>query len=137
MNAPIIAQALQQHKLSFTVPRQLIYEVLSHNEPLTMKELIASLPGVNKTTVYRTVSLFEQRGIVQRLHIGWKYKIELSNEYQEHHHHLTCSNCHQTEALSEDSIIEDRLSTLARDKGFEPQDHQLEVRGLCKNCRKT
>jgi Fur family ferric uptake transcriptional regulator len=100
-----------------------------------MQELIASLPSVDKTTIYRTVTLFETIGIVQRLQIGWKYKLELSNEYQDHHHHITCSQCGQTVALPEDTVIEERLLSLAKQQGFTPQDHQLEVRGLCPECK--
>ena len=117
--------------------RKLIYEVLSRNEPLTMQELQANVPDLDKTTVYRTVALYEQLGIVQRLQIGWKYKVELSNEYQDHHHHVTCVQCGQTVALAEDELLENRLALLAKAEGFEPQDHQIEVRGVCKNCRKT
>jgi Fur family ferric uptake transcriptional regulator len=134
MTSSVIEQALKQHRVSFTKPRKQIYEVLSHSEPLTMQELIASLPEIDKTTIYRTISLFETIGIVQRLQIGWKYKLELSNEYQDHHHHLTCLHCGLTVALPEDAVIEDRLVDLARQQGFTPQDHQLEVRGLCSNC---
>ncbi len=131
----VIEQALKKHRVSLTKPRKQIYEVLSHSEPLTMQELIASLPRIDKTTIYRTIELFESIGVVQRLQIGWKYKLELSNAYQDHHHHITCVNCGQTVALPEDDVIEERLVALAQQQGFEPRDHQLEVRGLCPVCR--
>ncbi|MDB5170068.1 MAG: transcriptional regulator, Fur family transcriptional regulator, ferric uptake regulator [Candidatus Saccharibacteria bacterium] len=137
MSTSVIEQALKQHHVSLTKPRKQIYEVLSHNEPLTMQELITSLPQIDKTTAYRTVALFESLGIVQRLQIGWKYKLELSNQYQDHHHHITCLQCGQTVALPEDEVIEERLLALAAVQGFEPKDHQLEVRGLCPACRQS
>ena len=99
MTTHVIEQALKHHRVSLTKPRKLIYEVLSRNEPLTMQELQANVPDLDKTTVYRTVALYEQLGIVQRLQIGWKYKVELSNEYQDHHHHVTCVQCGQTVAV--------------------------------------
>ena len=135
MSSNVIEKALKQHRVSFTKPRKQIYEVLTRSEPLTMQELIASLPQLDKTTIYRNVTLFEDIGVVQRLQIGWKYKIELSNEYQDHHHHITCTSCEQTVALPEDEMIEQRLVELALAQGFEPKDHQLEVRGLCPACR--
>ncbi len=134
MPSQTIARALKQHHLSVTAPRKQLYAVLSTNEPLTMQELQVLLPTIDKTTIYRTVALFESIGIVQRLQIGWKYKIELSNQYQDHHHHITCTECGQTVALPEDSIIEEQLNVLARAQGFTPKDHQLEVRGLCHQC---
>ncbi|CAN5182618.1 Fur family transcriptional regulator [soil metagenome] len=134
MSGSVIEKALRHHRVSLTKPRKLVYGVLSHSEPITIQELITALPELDKTTIYRTVSLFEQIGIVQRLQIGWKYKIELSNEYQDHHHHITCTSCGQTIALPEDTIIEERLLELARNQGFTPKDHQLEVRGICAAC---
>lgn len=131
----LIEQALKKHHVSLTKPRKHIYEVLGRSEPLTMQELIAALPQIDKTTVYRTIELFETLGIVQRLQIGWKYKLELSNAYQDHHHHITCVSCGQTVALPENDVIEEQLLTLARQAGFTPQDHQLEVRGLCPACQ--
>jgi Fur family transcriptional regulator, ferric uptake regulator len=137
MQTHILDHALKEHRVSLTKPRKQVYEVLSHNEPLTMQELIALLPDLDKTTVYRTVELFEKLGIVQRLQIGFKYKVELSNQYQEHHHHVTCMRCGQTTALPEDELLEDRLAELARAQGYDPKDHQIEVRGLCSNCRNS
>ena len=96
MTNQLIDHALKQRGVSITKPRRQLYEVLARSEPLTMQELIASLPQYNKTTIYRTVELFENLGIIQRLQIGWKYKLELSNEYQDHHHHVTCTNCGQS-----------------------------------------
>ena len=137
MNRHLIDKALKEHRVSLTKPRKEVYEVLSRNEPLTMQELIALLPDLDKTTVYRTVELFEKISVVQRLQIGFKYKIELSNQYQEHHHHVTCTRCGQTTALPEDSLLEERLTELAHAQGYEPQDHQIEVRGICSDCAKV
>lgn len=137
MSHTAIDHALKHHHVSLTKPRKQIYEVLARSEPLTMQELIAFLPQYDKTTVYRTVALFENLGIVQRLQIGWKYKLELSNEYQDHHHHVTCVNCGQMTALPEDDEIEARLLGLSRAQGYEPTEHQIEVQGLCPACREN
>jgi Fe2+ or Zn2+ uptake regulation protein len=137
MDYPLIEQALKQHHLSFTKTRKQIYDVLSRNEPLSMPELLLTLPSMDKTTVYRNIELFERIGVVQRLQIGWKYKIELTNEFQDHHHHVTCLVCGQTTALPEDTLLEQRLHDLTAAQGFAPENHQIEVTGTCKNCRKT
>jgi len=36
--------------------------------------------------------------------IGWKYKLELSNAFQHHHHHLTCLQCGGVTPLPEDGV---------------------------------
>ncbi len=90
---------------------------------------------IDRASVYRTVRLFEQLGIVQRLQIGWKYKLELSNAFQDHHHHLTCLHCSAVTPLPEDLVLEAQLTRLAQQHNFDARDHQLEIRGLCLNCR--
>jgi len=135
-SAPTLEKTLKAHHRSLTEPRELIYDILKHSEPLTMDELVQlALPRCDRASVYRTIMLFEQLGIVQRLQIGWKYKIELSNAFQDHHHHLSCVQCGRIIPLPEDELLESRLKALALAQNFQPQDHQLEIRGLCADCR--
>ena len=77
-----------------------------------MHDLIKRTKGVDRASVYRAVRLFEQLGIVQRLNTGWKYKIELTDKFAEHHHHLTCLQCGKTIAMGE-SELEEMISKLA------------------------
>lgn len=91
--------------------------------------------SIDRASVYRTITLFERLGVVQRLQIGWKYKLELSNAFQNHHHHMTCLQCGSVTPLPEDSILEAQLTRLAQQHNFDANDHQLEIRGRCSNCR--
>jgi Fe2+ or Zn2+ uptake regulation protein len=127
---------LLQHRLSFTAARQQVFEVLASNEPLTMTELAERcVPNIDRASVYRTIALFEQLAIVRRLQIGWKYKIELSDAFQAHHHHLTCLGCSSVTTLPEDVHIEKQLVKLASQYGYSALDHQLEIRGYCPGCQ--
>ena len=131
-----LQRALQQEHLSVTGPRQVVFQALQDSEPQTMQQLIAHCQGVvNRASVYRTVMLFERIGIIQRLQIGWKYKLEMSNDYQHHHHHLTCLQCGRITPLPENSLLEEQLDRLARRHHFIAQDHQLEIRGRCVLCQ--
>jgi Fur family ferric uptake transcriptional regulator len=131
-----LQQALQKHGLSLTKPRKIVFGALQGNEPLTMRELaLACSEHIDRASLYRTVALFERLDIVQRLQIGWKYRLELSNTFQEHHHHLTCSICGKMTPLHEDDELEQRLQALALAHDFTAQDHQLEIRGVCADCR--
>lgn len=100
-----------------------------------MHELLLACPTVDRASIYRTVALFEKLGIVQRLQIGWKYKLELTDSFIHHHHHLSCSQCGKIVALPENADLEAALLALATSRGFSAQDHQLEIRGLCGDCR--
>src|ERR1700722_13846047 len=82
--------ALKSREYSLTAARQAVFSALLDKEPQTMQQLVAACPTIDRASVYRTVSLFEQLGVVQRLQIGWKYKLELSDRFHHHHHHLTC-----------------------------------------------
>ena len=126
---------LQQAHYSLTNPRLSVFNALATRGAQSLHELTLALPDVDRSTLYRTLSLFEKLGIVQRLQIGWKYKIELSNRFAQHHHHAICTQCGTIVDLTEAVDIEQRLKQLARDHGFAMYDHQLEIRGLCTRCR--
>lgn len=127
--------ALKHQGQSLTRARLAVFNALQDKEPQTMREVVAACGGqVDRASVYRTIALFERLGIVQRLQIGWKYKLELSDSFHHHHHHLTCTNCGRTIPLPEDRQLEARLHTLSRSQDFTMKGHQLEIQGLCADC---
>lgn len=128
--------ALKAQGQSLTSARLAVFRALQNKEPQTVREIITACEGhADRASVYRAITLFERLGVVQRLQIGWKYKLELSDAYHHHHHHLTCRHCGTTIALPEDHELETRLRLLAARQHFRMQDHQLEIQGLCRNCR--
>lgn len=98
-----------------------------------MHELVARTPSVDRSSVYRAVELFERLGIVQRLNTGWKYRIELTDKFAAHHHHVTCTHCGRTVPL-EETELEAFIEQLAARHGFQPSGHQIEIQGLCQQC---
>ncbi len=128
-------KTLKARSQSLTRTRLAVFKALQDKEPQTMREVVAACSGeVDRASVYRTIALFERLGIVQRLQIGWKYKLELSDAFHHHHHHLTCMKCGRTIPLPEDRQLEARLHTLSRSQDFIMKGHQLEIQGLCANC---
>ena len=99
-----------------------------------MKQLIKNNPKVDRASVYRTIDLFEQLGIIHKINIGWKYKIELTDLFHNHHHHLHCNVCKIVIPLAEDTILEERIALMASKSGFEIKNHQLEIVGTCASC---
>lgn len=129
---------LRQHGYSLTKPRRVVFEALQSRDTLSMYELILHCEAaIDRATVYRTVALFEQLGIVQRLPIGWKYRLELSDQFSDHHHHATCTHCGTVITLPEDPELEHRLDEIAENHRFRLESHQIEMRGLCESCAKT
>ncbi|HUS26673.1 MAG TPA: Fur family transcriptional regulator [Nevskiaceae bacterium] len=131
----LLQKILKDKGYSLTTPRKLVCEVLWGSEPQSMHELhLKTKMHIDRASLYRTISLFEQLGIVQRIYIGWKYKIELSDILTHHHHHISCLGCGKIVAITEEAEIESLITALAAKHGFTAQNHQLEVRGLCDNC---
>jgi Fur family ferric uptake transcriptional regulator len=129
---------LQSQGASLTKPRKAIFNLLFNQGPQSMQVLTQRAKGkVDRATVYRTVELFERAGIVRRLNIGWKYKIELSDVFSGHHHHMYCTNCGRTYDLPENPMLETMIDTVAAKAAFSPRNHQLEIYGLCQNCSKA
>lgn len=112
----------------------LIHDKISH---LTAENIIKyvqqQMPGVNKSTVYRTLELLEKSGCV--------YKSELENHVvyhhadEGHHHHLVCERCGKTVECSED-IVTPLREELENKYGFHVHFQHLVMNGLCDECRK-
>jgi len=129
-----LISTLREHGQSVTEQRCAVFAALQGQEPLDMHEVAARTAGVDRASVYRTISLFERLGIVQRLQTGWKYKLELSDTFHEHHHHATCLGCGRTISLSENSALESLFQQIAATYDFALTAHQLELQGYCRQC---
>lgn len=103
-----------------------------------MHELfLRAIGAVDRVSLYRIIRIFEQTGIAQRVYVGWKYKIELTDIFTHHHHHISCLGCHKLIAISEDAEIEKLIHELATKHQVIAKSHQLEVQGYCKDCQQT
>jgi Fur family transcriptional regulator, ferric uptake regulator len=114
-----------------------VFAVLQQSPiPLSNAEIIHKLRGViDKTSVYRVLSLFESIGVTHRLWNGFKSKSELTDAFSVHHHHFTCRRCGTISGF-ESKTIEDSLKRLAQSRGITITAHQLELSGYCKDCSK-
>lgn len=131
-----LRQHMQKAGHSLTKPRLAVFAALQDQEPQTMRRLIAACPSIDRASIYRTIALFEKLGIVQRLQIGWKYKLELTDSFSRHHHHLTCLKCGRVIAFDESTELIKELRWVAAHNRFKIRSHQLEIQGLCESCRK-
>ncbi len=131
-----LVEVLKSRGNSLTTSRLKVFEALNRQESQTMTELIKKLSGlVDRASVYRIISLFEKLGIVERIQIGWKYKLELSSAFSYHHHHLTCTNCGRDVPIHENSALEQAVQTFLMMHSFSKELHQVEIRGLCQACQ--
>lgn len=130
-----ITTVLKDRGYSATKGRFLVFDALLQKHPISMKELLELLDGsIDRASVYRTLQLYEQIGIVEKLHIGWKYKYELSDEFTDHHHHAACTVCRKIFTLPEDLETETAIHILASKHLRHVNAHSLEIKGICLNC---
>lgn len=130
-----IATVLKQQGYSLTKTRQAVFNAMMDTGPITMAQLVNKVhTHADRASVYRTVELFEKLGVITRLQIGWKYKLELSDLFTEHHHHATCMQCGSVLSLNEDEALEAGIRKLAQDAQFSIASHSLEIRGFCSKC---
>ena len=91
--------------------------------------------GVGLATVYRTLALYADRGLVDvlRREDGEAIYRRCS---ETHHHHLVCRSCGATVEV-EGPAVERWASAVAAAHGFSELSHTLEVVGTCADCRRT
>ncbi len=124
-----------------TAVRRAILDILSNQkQPLSAKEILLRLKKkkmpVNKTTIYRQLSLLEFYEIARPIRFAdrtVRYEIASPGD---HHHHLVCTRCHQTENASFAEDLERQIKIIRQKNQFEVSQHALEFFGLCRNCQK-
>jgi len=134
-----LTNRLRERERRITGPRQAVLEILrQHSHPLTNKEIFAALPKglCDLVTVYRSVHLLEELGMVKRFDFGdGVARFELVGEGDDgHHHHLVCVRCSRVVEIEEcfPAKIEDEI---AARNGFKAITHTLEFFGVCPRCQ--
>ena len=137
MHEELLQKILKGSEHKITKGRLLIFRLLrDHPDPQTIACLVATAAGkVDRVSVYRIIELYEKLGIVKRITTGWKYKLELSDIFLSHHHHISCLKCGRMTAIGEDTEIEILIEKLGNKSGFLLTSHQLELHGYCAACQ--
>lgn len=118
-----------------TSPRLGIFRILVRQAPVAMAKLIAraQADGIDPVTTYRTVDLFRKLGLVAEVGLGRNRLLELSDEVETHHHHLSCLLCGKVVDF-DNAVIEAELARVGEKRGFVIRSHQLEATGVCADC---
>lgn len=126
--------------LKATLPRIKILEIFQKSAQRHMtaedvyKALLTEDADIGLATVYRVLTQFEQAGLLSRNHFeSGKAVFELNEGH--HHDHLVCLSCGRVEEFF-DPAIEERQHAIARERGFELQEHSLALYASCikKDC---
>ena len=118
-------------------PQRLVINRALHdlNRHVTAEEVMESvadrLPNVSLPTVYSTLELFEDLGLVRRL--GVQQGAVLYDPRPEPHDHMVCDRCGKIEDL-DGGVRLTRAVERARRGGFAPRRAEVRINGLCADC---
>jgi Fe2+ or Zn2+ uptake regulation protein len=90
------------------------------------------LPGTSAPTIYATLDLLTQLGLARRIHAG--AGAALYDSRAEAHHHTVCGRCGRVEDLEGGDGEAASVMRAARRSGFEAQQVEVVVSGLCAGC---
>lgn len=132
-----LRRVLQAGGYRMTEARRVIFEALvDSGGHVSADEVAAAVhrrePGVGRMTVYRTLELLRQLGLVQPVYQGTGAAHYVLMD-QGHHHHLICSGCDRVIEF-EECIAQEMERVLAERFGFKIQGHLLEFYGTCRAC---
>ena len=132
--APEIAAMLERRGAKMTAPRRAVVDaVILQQRPFTSEQLVDACPGVGRATVYRTIELLLDLGVVSRI-AGAEGRGRYVLGTPGHWHHLVCLGCGQTVPFSS-CPVSDLFPELARSTNFRIEGHLLEVFGRCPSCQ--
>ena len=131
---------LQERGYRITEPRRSVLDAAcTWNGAFTADDMLQHLDAtpspVGRATVFRTLDLLVQEGVLDRLHRpDGCHSYILSIGHDLHHHHLICSDC-GTVVQFEGCSVDAMLGELSRQTNFRISGHWLEVFGVCAACQ--
>jgi Fur family transcriptional regulator, ferric uptake regulator len=130
-----------------TGPRKHILRYLSQeSEFRSAEEIYQALynrcPSIGLTTVYRTLSLLTDMGMLVKLDSGdgtTRYRLALNSDESRHYHVLVCRSCSRiirySEIPEEEEEFYRRMEKAIQEKmGFSVEKHLVQYQGLCPDC---
>lgn len=136
----IVSRRLLAHGSRLTANRAVLVDVLAAaDRPLTIPEILWQRQGLAQSSVYRSLVVLEEAGVVRRLVTNGEFaRYELAEDLTEHHHHLVCSRCGLVQDVAASPALErsvaDAATRISRSTGFRIQHHRLDLVGLCGRC---
>jgi Fur family transcriptional regulator, ferric uptake regulator len=118
--------------------RAIVTEIMAadgHISPTTVARRVQErVPGVNSSTVYRTLGLLEEIGVLSHTHL--ESGAEYHRRSEERHVHLVCSRCGSDDSLSLGEARRLR-DLLGKHQGFAPDLTHFAISGLCRDCQEA
>ena len=138
ITAQQLTERLASHQIKPTAMRLLVLRrLMEAKQTLTLRELEEALAPADRSTIFRTLSLFEQQHVVHVIDDGsgaTRYEIchgHHTADNDDRHPHFRCINCGRTICLSEQ-----RMPPISLPEGFVSHHSNYIITGLCAECTK-
>ena len=131
-----VMDELRARGLRMTPQRRVIVsEVMrtrGHISPSVIaRKVQGDMPGVNASTVYRTLTLLEAVGVLSHSHLETGAEYHRSEDAE--HVHLTCGRCGKDDPLSLEEARK-LQELIRRHHGFEADLTHFAITGRCEAC---
>lgn len=139
----VLKQRLQARQHKLTTQRRIVLEVfLSRSgQHLSAEDIYGILHAeamdIGLATVYRSLELLAEIGILQKMEFGdgcSRYEVGNLTPDEHQHHHLICLKCGKVQEFPDD-LMGDLEEDVARKTEFQIVDHQVKFFGYCKECQ--
>jgi Fur family transcriptional regulator, ferric uptake regulator len=137
----VFREYLRERRLKYTAERRLLLgAVMRNNEHFEAEQLLLDMRQaarhVGKATVYRTLKLLVDCGIVREVHFSNK-QVHYEHAYgQDAHDHMVCTRCGRIIEFEASDVVRLRSALSAR-HAFHAMSHRFQIRGLCEACLKS
>jgi len=133
-------QILREHDLRLTPARKAVMEILTGcDTPLTAQEIHDRARdhghSLGIASVYRTLEVLTELNLIQHIHHPQGCEA-FGPTPAGHKHFLICTKCDRMVAFPGREDVEDFFHQVGQERGYEVQDHWLQLFGLCPACRK-
>ena len=133
-----VIELLRQRGLRMTPQRRVIVaEIMrtqGHISPTALaRKVQGEMPGVNTSTIYRTLALLEEAGVLAHAHLEGGAEYHRAEDAG--HVHLSCSRCGTEDDLSLDEAAA-LQHLIEQHHGFRPDLTHFAIGGLCADCQR-
>jgi Fur family ferric uptake transcriptional regulator len=138
MDETTCVKLLQKHGIKPTSNRILVVKVLAEEEhPSSLSELECRLTSVDKSGIFRALTLFRDHHLVHTIEDGEgsiRYELCMCDNDEEDddmHVHFYCESCHKLFCLYDTPIPPVTLP-----RGFSRSNANYVIKGICPECKK-
>ncbi|RLD11744.1 MAG: hypothetical protein DRI56_00495 [Chloroflexota bacterium] len=137
--AEIWQETLQEHGCRLTAARQIVINILAASEIALTPQAIYDIArrdghSLGLASVYRALEILAKLNLIQRVHqpggcqAYWPTLVG-------HKHFIICKKCGRMEVFEGQEDLTDIFQKIAKESGYQIQEHWLQIYGICKQCQ--